>query len=119
MLERNRLLTEKWYQLFIDRIPLLIPKPERPTDSPLTPGDVVLFVFQDPGTPKLWTWKLGVIETQKSRSTYEIRYVLHPGGKCKYICRDLRHISVVHREGELPPMSWKFNSGTCSADPDQ
>jgi hypothetical protein len=34
MLERNRLLTEKWYQLFIDRIPLLIPKPERPTDPP-------------------------------------------------------------------------------------
>jgi hypothetical protein len=119
MLERNHLLTEKWYQLFIDRIPLLIPKPERPTDSPLTPGDVVLFVFQDPGTPKLWTWKLGVIETQKSRSTYEIRYVLHPGGKCKYICRDLRHISIIHREGELPPISWKFDSDVCSADSSQ
>jgi hypothetical protein len=102
MLERNRLLSEKWYQLFIDRIPLLIPKPERPTDSP--------------GTPKLWTWKLGIVETQKSRSTYEIRYVLHLGGKCKYICRDLRHISIIHRVGELPPMSWKFNSDVCPAD---
>jgi hypothetical protein len=109
MLERNRVLTDKWYQLFVERIPLLIPKPEKPTGASLSVGDVVLFVFQDPGIPKMWTWKLGVVESQRSRSTYEIRYVLNPGGRPKYICRDLAHISVISRVDEIPPMSWRFS----------
>jgi hypothetical protein len=108
MLERNRLLTERWYQLFIDRIPLLIPKPEKPLGQSLKPGDVVLFVFQDPGIPKMWQWKLGLIESQRSRSTYEIRYVLNPGGPHKFVCRDLRHITVISRVDEIPPMSSQF-----------
>jgi hypothetical protein len=108
MLERNRLLTERWYSLFVDRIPLLIPKPEKPTGLTLNPGDVVLFVFQDPGIPKMWSWKLGLIETQRSRSTYEIRYVLNPGGPPKFICRDVRHICVISQIDEIPPMSVRF-----------
>jgi hypothetical protein len=105
MLERNRALSEKWYQLFVDRIPLLIPTPEKPQESSLQKGDVVLFLFQDPGTPKLWTWKLGVVHEQRSRASNEIWYVLHPGSPAKYICRDLHHICLISGIDEIPPMS--------------
>jgi hypothetical protein len=105
MLERNRRLTEKWYQLFVDRIPLLVPKAEKPSGAILKAGDVVLFLFQDPGVPRMHTWKLGVINKQQSRSTYEIRYVTSPGALPKFICRDLRHICVICGVDELPPMS--------------
>jgi hypothetical protein len=69
---QNMRLTERWYQLFIERIPLLIPKPKKPLSNSLSPGDVVLFVFQDPGMEKMCQWQLGLIESQKSRSTYDI-----------------------------------------------
>jgi hypothetical protein len=55
MLDRSRALSEKWYKLFVERIPLLIPKAEKLQGSSLEIGDVVLFLFQDPGTPKMWT----------------------------------------------------------------
>jgi hypothetical protein len=106
-LDRNRALPEKWYKLFVERIPLLIPKAEKPRDSSLEIGDVVL--FQDPGTPKMWTWKLGIIHSQLSRSTFEIRYVLNPSTGHKFICRDLHHICLMD---ELPPMSRLFYEQT-------
>jgi hypothetical protein len=65
----------------------------------------VLFLFQDPGVPRMHTWKLGVINKQQSRSKYEIRYVTSPGTLPKFICRDLRHICVICGVDELPPMS--------------
>ena len=48
-LERNRLCQEKWYELFIDCIHLLVPKAERRDAIVLQPDDVVLFVFKMPG----------------------------------------------------------------------
>jgi Pao retrotransposon peptidase len=108
MLERNRLLSEKWYQIFVDRIPLLVPKAEKPQGSSLSNGDVVLFLFQDPGIPKMWTWKLGIVTSQRSRATYEIRYISSPGSPPKFICRDLHHICLIHGIDEIPPMSRLF-----------
>jgi hypothetical protein len=108
MLDRNRALSEKWYKLFVERIPLLIPKAEKPRDSSLEIGDVILFLFQDPGTLKMWTRKLGIIHSQLSRSTFEIHYVLNPGTGHKFICRDLHHICLIVGVDELPPMSRLF-----------
>jgi hypothetical protein len=111
MLHRNRALSEKWYKLFVERIPLLIPKAEKPRDSVLEIGDVVLFLLQDPSTPKMWTWKLGIIHQQLSRLTYEIRYVLNPGTGHKFIYRDLHRICLIVGVDELPPMSRLFCTG--------
>ena len=72
-LERNRLLTQCWYEIFIKRLSLLIPTPEHKTDAHPQVGDVVLFLFINPNFKKLWIWKLGVEEEQLSRSTYKIR----------------------------------------------
>jgi len=107
-LERNRLIQERWYDLFVQRIHLLIPKAERVDTDTLQPDDVVLFVFQDPGIPKMWVWRLGIIVSQVSRSTYEIRYVSQVGSPPRTIMRDARHILLIHKADEIPPMSSRF-----------
>jgi hypothetical protein len=107
-LERNRLVQEKWYELFVPRIQLLVPRAERCEAMVLQPDDVVLFVFQDAALRKMWVWRLGVIVRQVSRSTYEIRYISQPGSPPRLIQRDARHISLIHQSDEIPPMSSKF-----------
>ena len=107
-LERNRLVQERWYELFVQRIHLLIPKAERLMTVALQPEDVVLFVFQDAGIPKMWIWRLGVIVRQVSRSTFEIRYISQPGSPPRLITRDARHICLIHAADEIPPMSSRF-----------
>jgi hypothetical protein len=108
MLDRNRLLQEKWYDIFIDRIHLLVPKALPSHSHPLNEGDVVVFVFQDAGTPKMWVWRLGVITRQISRSTYEIQYYNRAGGSKRLLRRDARHIALVCSLDEIPPTSTKF-----------
>ena len=107
-LERNRLCQERWYELFVERIHLLVPRAVRIDAVALQPDDVVLFVFQDAGIPRMWVWRLGVIVRQVSRTTYEIRYISVPGGPPRLIMRDARHISLVHKSDEIPPMSARF-----------
>ena len=107
-LERNRLCQERWYELFVERIHLLVPRAVRIDAVGLQPDDVVLFVFQDAGIPRMWVWRLGVIVRQVSRTTYEIRYISVPGGPPRLIMRDARHISLVHKSDEIPPMSARF-----------
>jgi len=107
-LERNRLCQERWYELFIERVHLLVPKAERRDAVALQPDDVVLFVFQDAGIPRMWVWRLGVIVRQVSRSTYEIRYISQAGAPPRLILRDARHICLVHKSNEIPPMSTRF-----------
>ena len=92
----------------MQRIHLLIPKAERVDIYTLRPDDVVLFVFQGPGIPKMWVGSLGIIVSQVSRSTYKIRYVSQAGSPPRTILRDARHISVIHKADEIPPMSSRF-----------
>ncbi len=108
LLERNRLLQERWYQLFVERIHLLIPPPTTGSHRVLVTGDVVLFVFTDAGSPKMWEWKLGVITRQVSRTTYEIRYANTTGGRPRFLERNARDITLVCSPDEISPMSDKF-----------
>lgn len=93
-LERNRLLTSRWYEIFIERLHLLVPSPSKQFGRKPLIGDVVLFVFTDPNTKKLWVWKLGVIEEKISRSTYSIRYCTSDGER-KTIQRAAAQISII------------------------
>jgi hypothetical protein len=111
-LERNRLIQEKWYTIFSERIHLLVPRVDKLQNRTLQVDDVVLFVFQDAGIPKMWVWRLGVIVRQVSRSTFEIRYISQPGGPPRLILRDARHISLIHSVDEIPPMSSRFFADT-------
>jgi hypothetical protein len=90
MLERNRLLAAKWYEIFISRLDLLVPKaaPAKYRDTMV--GDVVLFVFIDNPIPKMNVWKLGRVTAIVSRTTVEIRYTSTPGGPPKTMRRAAR-----------------------------
>jgi hypothetical protein len=108
LLDRNRLLSERWYDIFVKRIHLLIPSPHVSKLRALQIDDVVLFVFLDAGVSKMWVWRLGVITRQVSRSTFEVRYSVTQGGRPKLIERDARHISLVYGVDEIPPTSPQF-----------
>ena len=99
-LERNRLISARWYEIFIKRLHLLIPPPiEGKSRQPMA-GDVVLFVFTDPNLKKLWVWKLGIVVEQVSRSTYKIRYS-GPDGEKMFVVRAVAQISIILPVGEL------------------
>jgi len=44
-LERNQLIFQKWYVIFLDRVPLLIPSVKKEDVREIKVGDIVLFVF--------------------------------------------------------------------------
>ena len=93
-LRRNRLITAKWYELFIERISLLVPPPKVEHDRQPELGDVVLFVHQDPNYKKLWTWKLGLIVEKVSRTTYKIRYSVG-GDITRFLEQAVGQISII------------------------
>ena len=95
MLERNQLISATWYQIFIDRLHLLIPPPQHAEDRLPRIGDVCLFVHEDPNYKRLWTWRLGIIQAQMSRTTFEIRYCTPGTGRVRTLVRATRQISVI------------------------
>jgi len=97
-LERNQVLTARWYEIFIQRIHLLIPPPRVEHDRLPRNGDIVLFVHQDPNFKKLWVWRLGKVVEQVSRSTFRIQYSLGEGGgggEPRFVERAVTQISLV------------------------
>jgi len=97
-LERNQVLTARWYEIFIQRIHLLIPPPRVEHDRLPRNGDIVLFVHQDPNFKKLWVWRLGKIVEQVSRSTFRIQYSLGEGGgggEPRFVERAVTQISLI------------------------
>jgi len=99
-LEKNRLISARWYEIFIQRLSLLIPPPAAKHDRQPTVGDVVLFLFSDPNFKKLWVWKLGIVEEKVSRSTYRIRYS-SPEGEQRHVLRAVSQISIIVPVNEL------------------
>ena len=85
-LKRNRLLTQYWYEIFINRTSLFIPPLEHRTNVHPQAGDVVLFRFTGPNFKKLWIRKPGVLEEKLSRSAHKIRYS-GPDGVRRYVER--------------------------------
>ncbi len=81
----------------------MVPAPQKSTDRPPQVGDVVLFLYTDAGTPKSWEWKLGYIETQLSRTKFEINYYSKQDKPLKLIERAASQIAIVLPVNELPP----------------
>jgi hypothetical protein len=102
-LERNQLIQAKWYQIFKERVLLMVPAPQKSSDRPPQVGDVVLFLYTDAGTPKSWEWKLGIIQNQLSRTRFEISYCSGKGNPLRTIERAASQIAIVLPSNELPP----------------
>lgn len=107
ILEKNRLIYQTWYQLFIDHIHLLSLKPAKWDTTGRLPkvDDTVLFVFLDSGYGKRdKSWKLGRV-VQTSPTKVEIEYYIksEKGGKMKpkTLTRSPRDISILFSLDEL------------------
>ena len=95
LLERNQLISSTWYQIFLDRLHLLIPPPQHLEDRSPAIGDVCLFVHEDPNYKRLWSWRLGIIQAQLTRTTFEIRYCTPGTGRVRTLTRSAKQISII------------------------
>jgi hypothetical protein len=80
-LERSKLIFARWYKIFLDRLPLLIPTVEKGTGREVMVGDLVLFVFQDSNIPGMETWKIARVVSLDSPRTVTLEYTNAGGGK--------------------------------------
>ena len=101
LLERSRLVSSKWYELFKTWIHHLVPKPKWFTSGNVAVGDVCLFLYEDGNQPKLWTWKLGQVIKMDSKRKLTIGYFLSSSEKMKTVSRRPRQISVIFSEADL------------------
>jgi hypothetical protein len=93
-LERSKLIFARWYKIFLDRLPLLIPTVEKGTGREVMVGDLVLFVFQDSNIPGMETWKIARVVSLDSPRTVTLEYTNAGGGK-KTLQRSIRQVSLI------------------------
>jgi hypothetical protein len=101
-LARSKLIFSRWYKIFLDRLPLLIPKVDKEDGREVRVGDIVLFVFQDSNIPGMETWKIARIVELISARTVLLEYT-NAGGGLKTLQRSIRQVSLILGVDELDP----------------
>ena len=101
-LERNRLIFSKWYKLFLERLPLLIPVASKESGRDVKIGDVVLFIQEDSNIPGMETWKLAKVVEVLSARTVLLEYVNARGGRT-VLQRSIRQVSLILGVEEIGP----------------
>jgi hypothetical protein len=94
LLDRNRAIFQSWYEIFMERIQLLIPTLDKTVYRDLRLNDIVVFKFQDANVPQMEVWKLGRVVQLISSKTVLLQYS-HAGAGHKQIRRSVRQISLV------------------------
>ena len=106
LLRRNQELQKVWYQMFIDRIHHLIPRPNKWLKSDnINIGDICLFTYTENAAMGKDVWKLGRVESIPQKNKVVITF---PGNteikgqpKMKTIVRCPRNISIISAVGEI------------------
>jgi hypothetical protein len=99
-LERNRIIFCKWYKLFLERIPLLIPVAEKESCRGVKVGDVVLFVYQDSNIPGMETWKLARVIECVSARTVVVEFA-SASGRLRTLQRSVRQLCLILEAEEM------------------
>ena len=100
IMERNKLIQEEWYKIFVSRIHHLLPRPKWFKTDSIKVDDIVLFIFEDGLTKKLTIWKIGkVVNVQKSK--IQVQYSISSSTKPKVIIRNPREICKIYSADEL------------------
>ena len=113
LLRKVQDIQKYWYQLLLDRLHHLIPRPLKwnLTDS-FQLDDIVIFRFKDNSNPKLETWKVGrVIEIQNQGRRLLIAYPRKsPNGSTSLssISRSPRDVSVISSADDIQLNSREF-----------
>ena len=116
LLKRLQQIQSYWYQLLLDRMHHLIPRPTKWTKSDnVTVEDIVTFRFKDNDSSKMEQWKIGkVVELLKNGRAVLIAY---PGPvsvidnslpKMRYVQRSPRDICIVSAASDLDLNSEEF-----------
>ena len=102
LLKRNKEIQTLWYQIFIDKLHHLIPRPQKWNKSePISSGDICLFTHTENAGLGKGFWKIGKVVSVSSKNKVTIKY---PGntfhGKYKLpvlreITRSPRNISII------------------------
>ena len=106
LLRRNQEIQKLWYQMFLDKIHHLIPRPSKWTKTdPINIGDICLFTFnENPGLNKD-TWKIGKVKDKPKENSILISYPgkLSTNGlyEMKVITRSPRNISIISATNEI------------------
>ena len=105
LLRRNQEIQKVWYQMLLNKIHHLIPRPSKWSKTdPITIGDICLFTFnENPGFKD--TWKIGRVSAIPKKNQVVISY---PGNNppkglpnLKSITRNPRNISIISAAGDI------------------
>ncbi len=114
LLRRVQDIQSYWYQLLLDRLHHLIPRPNKwcKTD-PITVGDVVIFKLKDNNSSKLEKWvtgKVSDIQREGRRILCSYPTSLMKGSKVKWssVMRSPRDICIVSAASDIPLNSKEF-----------
>ena len=109
LLELNRAAQKTWYQMFLDRLHHLIPRPNKwlHSDTPSV-DDIVLFVYLDSQKSKdQAVWKLGKVISvsptgRKLTIAFPERISPKKKPKLKTLSRSIREVSIIYSVRDLP-----------------
>lgn len=119
LLKRNQNIQKVWYQMLIDRIHHLIPRPAKwsKTDE-INVGDICLFIYSENAAMKKDIWKLGrITEIPKKNKviiTFPGNHTTNGIPDMRTISRCPRDISIISAAGDVELNSRKFYETTVS-----
>lgn len=103
LLQRNREIQKFFYQLILDRLHHLIPRPPKwnKSDS-IKQGDICVFVHTDSGAEKRWSWQLGRVTEVIDERKIKIEYFTPSTKRRMTVTRCPRQVSKIYDHTDLP-----------------
>ena len=115
LLRRNQQIQKLWYQMLLDRIHHLIPRPTKWSKSDvINIDDICLFTHTDNPSLGVDIWKLGRVVELPSKNKVVLEYASNTTSgnygllKLKQIVRSPRNISIISAAGDVNLNSRKY-----------
>ena len=114
LLERVQDIQKFWYQLLLDRLHHLIPKPLKWTKTdPLNIGDIIVFRLKDNSNSKLEKWVIGKIsdiqkDGRRILCTYPTYNAVTTEVQFSTVTRSPRDVCIISAASDIPLNSKEF-----------
>ena len=102
LLEKYRRTQTVWYQVLLDRLHYLIPKPMKwQKTDPIDTDTIVVFILKDAGVLKREQWSLGLV-VKSTGTSLKIKYFSAGRKSPLFVYRSPRQVSVIFKADDLP-----------------
>lgn len=102
LLEKYRRTQTVWYQVLLDRLHYLIPKPMKwQKTDPIDTDTIVVFILKDAGVLKREQWSLGLV-VESTGTSLKIKYFSAGRKSPLFVYRSPRQVSVIFKADDLP-----------------